>query len=227
VKKVSNVLMWFIRIMAIILILVSILRLFVEIEFLSFIQNPEVAIFNSILLLIFSYIKQLFEKANLRIGDLIYIASSISVILTFMLGMIFGLLQEVQGFDKFSHLINGILLMFIGVLFLSLIEKKSTLNLLIPATIIIFAFLFAGTIGVIWEIFEYLVDIITGSNMQRFRDLETNFPFIGQEALKDTMNDFIFNTIGSTIGSLILLLDLKGNKTLYNHMLVERINEEI
>lgn len=226
-KKLSEVLMWFIRIMAIILIVTNILRLIVEIEFLNFLQDPEIAIFNSILLLVFSYLKQLFQKANLKLGDFIYIVSSISIILTFMLGMIFGLLQKVQGFDKFSHLFNGVLLMFVGVLVLSIIEKKATLKAISPTIIILFAFFFTATVGVLWEIFEYLVDLITKSNMQRFKDLSTNIPFVGQEALKDTMNDFIFNTIGSLIGALVLSLDFKGNKTLYNHMLVERINNEL
>ena len=65
--------------------------------------------------------------------------------------------------------------------------------------------------GALWEIWEFVTDLIMDGNSQKFDG------FIGQEALKDTMLDIIADAIGGILGSLFLILlknkNLKHNDT--------------
>ena len=54
----------------------------------------------------------------------------------------------------------------------------------------LFAFLFAVTVGTLWEIFEFAMDQIVGTNMQK--------PMLGDPSgLTDTMWDMIVNALGA------------------------------
>jgi len=66
-----------------------------------------------------------------------------------------------------------------------------------PIALAWFAFCYAMTIGVLWEIFEFGMDEIFGLNMQK-------------SGLADTMYDLIVNTLGAFIGSAAGFFYLKG-----------------
>lgn len=59
-------------------------------------------------------------------------------------------------------------------------------------------------VGVVWEIFEFAVDEFWGYNMQKARNLEEVYGYFDTGlGLIDTMKDFIVNTIGALIVSII------------------------
>ena len=59
-----------------------------------------------------------------------------------------------------------------------------------PRFVAVFAFLFAVTVGTLWEIFEFAMDQVIGTNMQK--------PMLGDPSgLTDTMRDMIVNTLGA------------------------------
>jgi len=66
-----------------------------------------------------------------------------------------------------------------------------------PIALAWFAFCYAMTIGVLWEIFEFGMDELFGQNMQK-------------SGLADTMYDLIVNTLGAFIGSAAGFFYLKG-----------------
>lgn len=68
-----------------------------------------------------------------------------------------------------------------------------------PIAVAFFAFCFAIAIGAMWEIFEFAVDQIFGTNMQK-------------SGLIDTMSDLIVDTIGAGFGALSGFLYLKGQE---------------
>ena len=84
---------------------------------------------------------------------------------------------------SFLYLLNG--------------SDKEKLNLS-PLFVALFAFCFAVVVGVIWECTEWVSDEISGGNMQRWANSITNEPFIGREALKDTMKDLLLDMIGAS-----------------------------
>jgi len=59
-----------------------------------------------------------------------------------------------------------------------------------PRFVALFAFLFAAAVGTLWEIFEFAMDQIAGTYMQK--------PMFGDPSgLTDTMWDMIVNTLGA------------------------------
>lgn len=233
-KKLTNGLTYFTRILAVILIGTNLIRLFEDYEFLFFLQNPPIlALFNSILLLLYSYIRPIFRKFKVEISDLLYLLVTVSMLLTFVLGMLFAFYQIVPGYDSFAHFVNGGLLVLVGIMFLSLLVKKDTLEQLTPLFIVLFAFLFASTLGLLWELVEYTSDGLFHSNMQRFAEIEIvdgvvkiGKDLVGREALKDTMKDIFLNTIGSLIVCVILYYDLKRELPYINKIYIKRISKE-
>lgn len=66
-----------------------------------------------------------------------------------------------------------------------------------PVAICGFAFSFAVSVGVVWEVFEYLMDLAFGLNMQK-------------SGLRDTMGDLMVDVAGSLIGAAAGFFYLKG-----------------
>ena len=71
-----------------------------------------------------------------------------------------------------------------------------------PVFVAVFAFCFAVTLGVFWEIYEFTFDGILRLNMQKFM-LENGTQLIGRAALLDTMKDLIVDCLGALIMSFV------------------------
>ncbi len=74
--------------------------------------------------------------------------------------------------------------------------------------VVLSAFTLTVTIGVVWEIVEFGIDGIFGTNMQRAYNSISGEAFIGRKALIDTMKDLILDICGAlfvcTICGLII-----------------------
>ena len=62
-----------------------------------------------------------------------------------------------------------------------------------PVFIAVFAFCFALALGAVWEIYEFTMDSVFGTNMQKYM-LDNGTALIGQAALQDTMKDISVRT---------------------------------
>ena len=99
------------------------------------------------------------------------------------------------------HTFSG---MFIALLSFSLIhllskDKESSFQAN-TWFVMIFAFSVAIAIGAIWEIFEFACDEFFGLNMQRAYESTLSgrgTPFVGTDALRDTMKDLILDSLGA------------------------------
>lgn len=65
-----------------------------------------------------------------------------------------------------------------------------------PAFAALFTFCFALALDVLWEIYEFTVDALFQTNMQKYA-LEGGEALAGQAALQDTMGDLIVDFIGA------------------------------
>ena len=65
-----------------------------------------------------------------------------------------------------------------------------------PAFAALFTFCFALALDVLWEIYEFTVDALFQTNMQKYA-LEGGEALTGQAALQDTMGDLIVDFIGA------------------------------
>ncbi|MDT8271807.1 MAG: hypothetical protein RRA35_01310 [Desulfomonilia bacterium] len=100
--------------------------------------------------------------------------------------------------DIALHTSSGLLLGIVGFLLVYVLNEDDRVDLYMhPRFVALFAFLFAVAVGALWEIFEFSMDQIVGTNMQK--------PMLGDPSgLTDTMWDIIVDTLGafaiSTLG---------------------------
>jgi len=118
------------------------------------------------------------------------------VMYTIFLGSMWEFYYKVSFFDVVAHTFSGVLFAFIGYEFFSTSGKNKVELTWIFLTI----FCFAIASGAVWEIIEFVGDALVDGNSQKFM-LEDKTPLIGREALTDTMEDIICNTIGALIGA--------------------------
>ena len=123
-------------------------------------------------------------------------------------------LGEVQDFyfifwwwDLLLHGISAIALGFVGFFILFILYKGRKIDAK-PFTIAVFSFSFALAMGVLWEIFEFVIDTFFGLNMLK-------------SGLLDTMGDLIIDTLGALIASIIGFIYLKRGKVLFFEKIIE------
>lgn len=100
--------------------------------------------------------------------------------------------------DKILHAVSPILLVAVGYALIGYYMKDSDFSKVSPWLFIVMGFAFAGLCGVFWEFWEFLCDSIGNMNLQRYMT-EAGQPYIGREALMDTMGDLLTNTVGALI----------------------------
>ena len=140
-------------------------------------------LFITSLALILSYIPVLIErnyKINLPVEFEV-------IIIVFVYGAMFlgeglNFYARFWWWDSLLHISSGVVLGFWGFLILYLLNQQQKLRAK-PLTLAIFAFGFSLAGGAIWEIFEFSMDKIFGTNMQK-------------NGLNDTMWDLIVDAAG-------------------------------
>ena len=124
----------------------------------------------------------------------------------------------VPHWDVILHCMSSMMLGLFGFMFVYLINKdKKTAMSLSPFFVALFAFCFALSIEIMWEIYEFTFDGLLGLNMQKFR-LEDGTLLTGREALGDTMKDIIIDAVGSFIATVIGYVSLKNGKPIMGRM---------
>lgn len=176
--KFKTILVWIFRILLIAAIVANIITL----HWLS--------LFISILALFTTYIPNFLSNKNI-----LYIPSDIQIfILIFVFASLY--LGELRNFyyhfwwwDTLLHTFSGIILGFIGFTLIYFLNREEDIDVILsPLFIGVFAFSFAVTFGVFWEIFEFAMDNIFALNMQK-------------SGLVDTMWDLIADCIGGGIAA--------------------------
>ncbi|MCI5774723.1 MAG: hypothetical protein MR210_09190 [Erysipelotrichaceae bacterium] len=127
--------------------------------------------------------------------------------------------------DMFLHTLSGGMLGMLGFSIVSLLNKTKAVPIdLSPGFVAIFAFCFAITIGVFWEIYEFSFDGFLGMNMQKFM-LEDGTQFIGRAALTDTMQDLIVDCIGAFVATSLGYLAMKFDSKWLKNMQLKKENK--
>lgn len=115
----------------------------------------------------------------------------------------------VPHWDKMLHIVSGAFLASLGFTIIQTLNDHDIIHMN-PLFVAIFSFSFAITIGTMWELYEYAWDVSLNLNMMKYMD-EAGNPYVGLEALKDTMGDLVVDSIGafamSTIGYIAVKLD--------------------
>ena len=138
------------------------------------------------------------------------------------LGEVRAFYYNVPNWDTILHTFSGAMLGALGFSFITFLNKTDRVPMnLSPVFVATFAFCFAVSLGVVWEIYEFAADGILHTNMQKF-GLEDGTPFLGREALTDTMEDLIVDTIGAAVISVAGYISLKYKKGWVEKLLLRR-----
>lgn len=139
------------------------------------------------------------------------------ITLLFIYGLLF--ISEVRSFysvwwwDILLNVIASFVLAFIGLSIMFVLNRNRVIDAN-PAILSIFAFCFAFSVGCLWEIFEFFLDFIFNTGLQK--------------SLLDTMQDLIVLVLGSFIVSLFGYFSLKKNRfTLISTMLSKMIERNL
>ena len=135
------------------------------------------------------------------------------IFFSIMLGQFGGMYDRFHWYDAFLHFLSSLVLGIVGFLIMYVFYSVNKLKLPL-LLVVIFSFCFAVTIGVIWEIIEYFIDLTLGTNMQ-------------VSSLDDTMIDLMVNSLGALISSVIGYLYVVKIPLLGLENVVESITDEV
>ena len=171
-----------------------IMRGYTPVADIKFFKSYYIIIIKAILGIICLYIPFWLEnQLHINLSIRLFSLYLVFIFCAMFLGEILDFYDLIPSWDILLHTTSGFML---SALFYFILENKDPYIKI--SYILFFSFCFAVASGAIWEIFEFLIDIISGANMQKYA-LFNGAPLVGQYALIDTMTDLIVDTLGSIL----------------------------
>jgi len=122
--------------------------------------------------------------------------------------------EKLWWWDDMLHTAAGFILGIVGFLLIYLLNARYKMAIS-PLLVAVFAFSFAISICVLWEIFEFAMDALFGTSMQQWR-LPSNAILMGQRyqgsGLRDTMSDLIVAWCGATAAAVLAYVAYRHKK---------------
>jgi hypothetical protein len=163
-------------------------------------------VFGLVVMMIPTYIE---KKSLIDIPDVMEIIYFVFLYCAIYLGEVRNFYYLIPFWDTILHAFSGVMLGVLGIILVSFLNGRENVKVkLNPFFISFFAFCFAVTAGVIWEIYEFLADGLLSLNMQKFI-LSSGKILVGRDALSDTMMDLIVDTVSALFISVITFPLLK------------------
>lgn len=137
------------------------------------------------------------ERIPIHIPSEFQLLTILFVFAALFLGEVRNFYERIWWWDIALHASSGLLLGILGFLLVYALNENKHVDLhMRPRFVALFAFSFAVAIGAIWEIFEFAMDRIFGTQMQK--------PMFGDPSgLTDTMWDLILDALGALTISLL------------------------
>ena len=162
------------------------------------------------------------RKLMITIPSGMVVAFALFLFCAVYLGEVHYFYFRVPHWDTLLHTFSGFALGTVGFSIIALLNKSKSVTLsLSPAFVAIFAFCFAVTIGVVWEIYEFSVDSFSNLNMQKYI-LESGESLAGRDALMDTMKDLIVDSLGALVTSIVCYVSMKRKAGWLERMQIRR-----
>ena len=159
---------------------------------------------------------------GINLSDGLYIAYMLFIWGAIFLGEFAFLYYRISVWDTVMHIYSAVLLSLLG---LSL-PRLFTGERISPALTALLSLGFAVLVGVLWEIYEFSFDGILGLNMQKFAypagGGQKLLPFVGREALVDTMIDLVVDLISACAVSVWAYIYIKRKGDLPKKLVLTR-----
>ncbi len=145
--------------------------------------------------------KFLYRKFNIVIPNIMVIFYYVFLFCAIYLGEVKSFYFKVPFWDDILHAFSGVMLGVFGFILVDLFGKNIKGGLS-PFFISSVVFCFVVSVGVLWEIYEFSLDVILGLNMQK-HTLENGVALMGNTALEDTMKDIIIDASSALFVALL------------------------
>ncbi len=153
-------------------------------------------VFGSIVIFLPSRVERRFR---IDIPDIMEIIYFIFLFCAIYLGEVRNFYFKIPYWDIILHCFSAAMLGALGFVIVNFFNDTEKLKIqLSPFFVALFAFCFALACGAVWEIYEFAADSMLGTNMQKFITADGTV-LIGREALADTMEDIIVDSLGSLV----------------------------
>lgn len=160
------------------------------------------------------------NKMDLELPAEFHFMAVIFVFASLYLGEVQEFYQRIWWWDIALHTTAGLMMGIFGFLMVYILNESKNIELQMSAAFIaLFAFLFAVSIGTIWEIFEFFMDRIFGLNMQKKM-------FNDPSGLTDTMWDMIVNAAGAFLISFTGWRYIKKRRHFFIKSLIQKFIEK-
>jgi len=174
-------------------------------------------LFNASLTLFVTFLPNILKKQwNITYPGEIWIVTLLFVMAALIFGEIFDFYYKFAAWDTILHTLSGFVIAMVAFIIVKQLNEDMDIRVtLSPFFTALFAVCFSMAIAVVWEIFEYVMDMSFGTNMQK-------------SGLVDTMEDLIVATIGALIVGLLGYLYLKhGNNNMVGRMIEKQEKNNI
>ena len=133
------------------------------------------------------------RQYRIHIPSEFHILAIIFVFASLFLGEIYRYYDRFWWWDMALHASSGLLMGIFGFLLVYLLTENERAEIdMTPKFVALFAFFFSVAVGGLWEIFEFTMDRLAGTNMQKAMAGDPS-------GLTDTMWDMIINAAGAAI----------------------------
>lgn len=121
-----------------------------------------------------------------------------------VLGEMLDVYDAVWWWDDMLHGASGVIFGLVGLYGVFAINQRSDMRIS-PLFVAVFVTCFAITMGVVWEIYEFTIDVLFHTAMQQW-NMGPHAIVMGRDyqgmGLRDTMSDLIVATIGALIAGV-------------------------
>lgn len=183
----------------------------------SFIHGDLVMGFESVFCFIFTHLWDMFQIFGNgsfieEVPPISQTALNLIIFIGIPFGSYLGLFDRIWWFDIFMHLMSGVVCAVFGYDFAVIIQRKKGQCAATLAAL--FSLMFALSIAVGWEFYEFLMDTLHGTNLQLAKagaetagfDLSKYHNEYGYLGLFDTMTDMITNAVGGLFGMIFMIV---------------------
>ena len=183
----------------------------------SFVHGDLVMGFESVFCFIFTHLWDLFQILGNgsfieEVPPLNQTMLNLIIFIGIVIGSYMNVFDNYKWFDEFMHIMAGMVCAVFGYDFAFIIQRKKGECAATLAAI--FSLMFALSIAVGWEFYEFLMDTLHGTNLQLAKEGEETVIFnlarfrgeYGYLGLFDTMTDMMMNTIGGIIGMIFMIV---------------------
>lgn len=183
----------------------------------SIVQGNYIMMGESIACLCFSHLWDLFQVFGndsfiVEVPPLSQTMLNLIILAGIPFGSYLGLFDKLWYYDIIMHVLSGVVSAVFGYDFAVILQRKKGKCSVILAAM--FGLMFAMSIACGWEIYEFLMDYLHGTNLQlssagpetAMFDMAKYRNEYGYLGLVDTMTDMINNTIGGLCGMTFMII---------------------